>query len=310
MEQAGFDLLRVAVHAVAGVLLDELPFVGEVFVVDGLLWRRDAFGAAGYGAQPAQVAAGGDAAGVVLTGGAQHLHPHIDARGVQMRRRLKVLAVGFHNLRPIGGAHPEKVGVGERQAHFRRHKRRFVARAQQPHRRRRVRFVRRRRYLVERVVVGRAVVEIVDHIAHLLREMADVFGHTGVGEGGGGNLVAARRAPQAQVNAVGIEGVQHPKGFGHLKGAVMGQHHAAGTDADGAGVGGNLPHQHFGRSAGEIGQVVMLGNPIALVAQLFGGDGQGDAFAQGHAGAAALAHRRLVNYAQLQFRAQSKILAR
>ena len=137
--------------------------------------------------------------------------------------------------------------------------------------------------------------------------MANVFGHTGVGQGGGRDLVAARRPPDAQVNAVGIQGVQHTEGFGDLEGAVMGQHHAAGADADAAGMGGDLADEHFRGGAGEVGQVVVFGHPIALVAQLFGGHRQLDAFPQGGAGVAALAHRRLVNHAQLQFLAQNHL---
>ena len=153
--QAGLDLLRVAVHAVALVLLDELPFVGEVFVAGGHFGGRDAFGAARYRPQPAQVAAGGDAPGVGFGFGAQRLHADVDAGRGQIRRRLKVLAVGRHNPGAVIGAQSEKVGVGEGQAHLGGHKRRLVARPQQPDLRGAAgRFVGSGGHLVKGMVVG------------------------------------------------------------------------------------------------------------------------------------------------------------
>ena len=117
-------------------------------------------------------------------------------------------------------------------------------------------------------------------------------------------MVAAGSAAHAQVNPAGIEGVQHTEVFGHLEGAVMGEHDAAAADADGVGVGGHLTDQHFRAGAGEVGQVVVLRKPVAAVAQALHGHGQLDGLPQGVAGGAAGPHGRLVNNAEGQFAGQ------
>ena len=154
------------------------------------------------------------------------------------------------------------------------------------------------------MIIGLGVVQVVDDVPYLLREVTDVLGHAGIGQGRRGNLVAAGGATDAQVDAVRVKRVQDPKGFGHFEGAVVRQHHASGTDADALGVRCDLAHHDLGSSAGEIGQVMVLGHPIALVTHLFGGDRQLDGFSKSDTGVATLPHRRLVDHAQLQFLAQ------
>lgn len=64
--------------------------------------------------------------------------------------------------------------------------------------------------------------------------------------------------------------------LGHLIGAVVLEHDAAGADADPAGVGEQIGAQHFRRGAGELRSVVVLGDPEPPVAEPLGKLGQRD----------------------------------
>jgi hypothetical protein len=53
---------------------------------------------------------------------------------------------------------------------------------------------------------------------------------------------------------------------------MVGQHNAAGADADGVGRGGNVPDDDAGRGAGDAAHAVMFGDPVTGEAQPFGVD--------------------------------------
>ena len=107
--------------------------------------------------------------------------------------------------------------------------------------------------------------EVAQHVGYLLGEMADVSGAFGVGQGRVGQLVASWGASDAQVDAPGIERLQHSEVFRHLERAVMGKHHAAAAHPDGLGAGGHLSDQYFRAGPGEVGDAVVLSQPIPLV---------------------------------------------
>ena len=97
-----------------------------------------------------------------------------------------------------------------------------------------------------------------------------------------------------------MEPAQHAELLGHLERAVVGQHHAAAAHADPGGGRRDGLDQHLGRRAGQRGRAVMLGHPVAVIAELVGQPAEVDAVAQGVGGGRALRDRSLVEDAQAQ----------
>src|SRR5262249_28560919 len=77
--------------------------------------------------------------------------------------------------------------------------------------------------------------EIAEEIADLRGEMLDAERARTVGERARRPLIAPRGAPDAQVDASGVERLQHAEVLRDLEGAVVAQHHPAGTDPDARG---------------------------------------------------------------------------
>ena len=148
----------------------------------------------------------------------------------------------------------------------------------------------------ERVLGRDGVLEIADQIGDLVREMLDAERPRPVLQGDRGQLVAARRAADAEVDAAGIERLQHAELLGHLERAVMAQHDPARADADMPGLGRHQRHHDLGRAAGEPGRSVVLGQPVAAIAEPIGMAGQLDGFkervARGHPAAPATGRAR------------------
>jgi hypothetical protein len=109
-----------------------------------------------------------------------------------------------------------------------------------------------------------------------------------------GARVAARRAADAQVDAPGIERLEHAEALGGAERAVVGQQHAAGAHPQAFRLGAEPRQQDLGARVGERRNRVMLGQPIAVVAQLFDAAGEGERFRDRPAGALAMDDRRLV----------------
>ena len=82
--------------------------------------------------------------------------------------------------------------------------------------------------------------------------------------------------------------------FGDHQRRVVRQHDAAGADADMAGPGRDMGERHGGRRAGDARQIVMLGHPIAPVAQRLDMAREVERVAQRLAGIAALDDRRQI----------------
>ena len=112
-----------------------------------------------------------------------------------------------------------------------------------------------------------------------------------VGEAGGigpappqsrrGQRIGARRAPQPQPHAAGMERGERADLLGNDQRSVIGQHDAAAGDPDASGGGEHLSHEN-GRGRGEVGHgAVVLREPVAGIAGLVGGAGQLQHLAQG-----------------------------
>ena len=82
--------------------------------------------------------------------------------------------------------------------------------------------------------------------------------------------VGAGRAAQPEVDALGVEAAQRTERLGHLQRAVVRQHHAAAADPHAARARGDRADQHLGRRAGERRRRVVLGDPVAVVAERVG----------------------------------------
>ena len=85
-----------------------------------------------------------------------------------------------------------------------------------------------------------------------------------------GERIGAGRAAEAEVDAAGMQRLEHAKRFGHGQRRVIGQHDAAGADADTRRDVGHVADHDFRHGAGDQRRVVMLGEPVARVAELVG----------------------------------------
>jgi hypothetical protein len=119
---------------------------------------------------------------------------------------------------------------------------------------------------------------------------------SGAAEGQRGELIRAGGAAEAEVDTAGEERLERPELLRDQEGRVVRQHDAAGADPDGPGPGGNMADHDRRRRARHRRHVVVLGEPIALVAEPLGVPGQVQRIPQRLAGAAALDDGREVEH--------------
>jgi len=92
---------------------------------------------------------------------------------------------------------------------------------------------------------------------------------------------AARRTADAQIHPIGIQRVQHAELFGDLERAVVRQHDAAGSEPDALRLRTQPREQNFRcRARQRLGRVV-LGNPVAPIAEPIGKPRELEAVVQG-----------------------------
>ena len=131
-----------------------------------------------------------------------------------------------------------------------------------------------------------------------IRQQLDHVGREFVGRGvvapqrARGGLVGARRAAEPQVDAPRMQGAQRAELLGHLQRRMVGQHHAARADADGARGRGHVRDQYRGGRTGDARHVVVLGQPVAAITQRFTQPGQVKHVREGVGGRAALGNGR------------------
>ena len=113
-------------------------------------------------------------------------------------------------------------------------------------------------------------------------------------------VIAARRPADAEIDAAGVERLEHAEGLGHLERAVIGEHDAARADADRAGLGTEPRQQHLGCRARESRKIVVLREPVAVIAERVREPREGQGLRDRLAGRAPGAHRRLIENAQAQ----------
>ena len=213
---------------------------------------------------------------------------------------MEVPPVVLDDGRAVLDADTEKIGVAERQAAFRGEQRRVDAGTEQPDFGCGVRGGRAGFHAWKRMGGVGLVVQIVHDMIHLLGKVLDVAHRPGIGQRRRGALIAARGAADPQIDPAGIERLQHPKRLGHFERTIVRQHDPAAADPNRVGRRGDLADHDFGTRAGETGQAVMFGDPIAPIPQRFGGLCQLDGLAQRLARGAALPNRGLIHDAQCQ----------
>ena len=95
-----------------------------------------------------------------------------------------------------------------------------------------------------------------------------------------GGAIRTGRAAQAQIDATGEQRLQHLEALGDHQRRMVRQHHATGADAEVFGDRRDLPDHHVGRGARHRSEVMMLGEPVADIAELVDMARQVDAVAQ------------------------------
>ena len=160
---------------------------------------------------------------------------------------------------------------------------RVIAGAEQPDRRQR-RIVRHRHH----IVVGMAGREIAGlpqrQFLQPLEKIVALAAVEPAAQRIGGGAVGAGRAAEPEIDAAGKQRLQHLEAFGHHQRRMVGQHHAAGADADVLRHRGDLPDHQVRRGARDGSKVVMLGEPIADIAEPIDMARQIDAVAQRRGG--------------------------
>ncbi len=193
--------------------------------------------------------------------------------------------LGVHELVPVqlGDRRPvrvDEVGEGVRQAQLAGPDGALLRAAQQPRLGPLGQAGQRLGQARERVAGRQPVLQVGQQLGQLVRE---VVGHR-LGavalQRVRGHRVRARGAAQRQVDPLRVQPRQHAEALGHLERAVVGQHHAAAAHPDALGRGGDRPDQHLGAGARQHRPTVVLGHPVAVVAQPVGQPRQVDRLVQ------------------------------
>jgi len=96
--------------------------------------------------------------------------------------------------------------------------------------------------------------------------------------------IGARGATETEIDPAGKQRLQHLEALGNHKRGVVGQHDPAGADAQVLRHRRDLPDHDIGRGARDRGEVVMLGQPVADIAEPIDMARQIDAVAQRRSG--------------------------
>lgn len=140
-----------------------------------------------------------------------------------------------------------------------------------------------------------AGVKPVHQFRYIAREIIDIAAHMAT-QGAHGRLIAARRAAKAEVDPPGVKGVQGAELLSYHQWRVVRQHHAAGPEMQGGGVGGEIANQHRGRCAGNADHIMVLRQPVAMIAARFGQPGEIQRVGKGFFGRRSLRDRRQIEH--------------
>src|SRR3954468_3428541 len=214
---------------------------------------------------------------LLLGVGAQRPHGDRGARRVEPARAREALAVERGDLGALG---VDEVGERVRQPALAGPDRALVRRAEQPGLGRLRPAGERADVARERVPVREAVVVVREELGELLGEVVGRGLPAVALEGERRHRVGARRAPDAEVDAAGVQPGEDAEGLRDLQRRVVREHHAAAADAYALGRRGDRPDEDLGARAGERRPAVVLGDPVAVVAEGVGQPREVDRVAQ------------------------------
>ena len=110
------------------------------------------------------------------------------------------------------------------------------------------------------------------------------------------DAVGSRGAADPEVDAAGVEGLEHPELLGDHQRGMVREHHPTRSDPDRLRLGRERRRQHGRRGARDPGHVVVLGDPMAVIAEPFGCLRQLDRVGEGVGRGRALADDRQVEH--------------
>src|SRR5436309_13398923 len=119
----------------------------------------------------------------------------------------------------------------------------------------------------EGMVIWKAVVEVGQQLRQLLREVVGSGSSTVALERENRHRIGSRGAANSRIDPPGEESGQDRERLRDLERTVVRKHHPAAADAQGTGGGGNRPDQRLGTGTGEHRPAMMLGDPVAVVAE-------------------------------------------
>jgi hypothetical protein len=212
--------------------------------------------------QPAQVDRRGEPLGVGFALGADRERADHDLRA---SRALEIPAIGARHR--VAALRVDEVREGEGQPELRGERAAVLGGAEQPDLGRGV-DLGLQPHALERMIVGQAAVEMLAQLPDLLGEVARV-GHHAAADRVRSALVAAGRAADAEIDAAGVERLQHAESLGDAERAVVREQHAAGADAHAFRLRAKPRQQNLGTGIGERGDRVVLGEPVAVIAERF-----------------------------------------
>ena len=130
--------------------------------------------------------------------------------------------------------------------------------------------LRRRPEAIPRPVVAPSIAEQAEQVDELVRKVLGTETLGAATQCRGGQRVGAGSPADTEVDTSRVQRLEQGKLLGDHEGGVIGQHHAARSDADAGRRGGEVGHQHRRRGAGDRRHVVMLGDPEAVVPEVLG----------------------------------------
>ena len=209
--------------------------------------------------------------------------------------RGEVATVALH--RGCGGRRRDEVGEGERDAEAGGVDGAVEARPEHPDLRRRG-HLRRGPQPLERLGERLLPGDERHQVLHLGGVVLDAEG-VAVGQGRRGQAVAARCAAHPEIDPARVHQFQHAEVLGHLERRIVRQHHAAGTDPDALGLPRHARDEDLGgRTRERFGRVV-LGDPVAVVAERLAALRERDGVLDGGECVLAAADGRLVQHREL-----------
>ena len=158
-------------------------------------------------------------------------------------------------------------GEGERQSERRRELRTERARAEYPDR-----HVEPRTGNRPHELAGYRFREKALQLLHVLRE--SIGRHRISTQRAHRWTIGARRATESQIDPSREQRLESPELLGDHERRMVREHDAAGADPDARGAGCDMCDHHGGRRTGDPDHVVVLGEPVAVIAEPLGVPGQ------------------------------------